>query len=556
MDHPDTKTAASLCLAIVLVACIGSITRAENLLIENVRGYTFQRGEPKSFDGLLIDESGRVLATGPAAQLAKVGAVRRHDGGGSVLLPGLIDAHGHILGLGHARLRADLTGSTSLSHVLQKFARFVKENPEVEWLQGRGWNQELWPRREFPAASDLDQLAPERPVWLIRVDGHAGWANSKAMELAGVDAHSVSPAGGRILRSDDGEPTGIFIDAAMSLVTGTIGEPSLAEDTRALALALDELISVGLTGVHDAGVTAATVDLYKDFADRDALPLRIYAMLSGAGANLDAFEEPLISYGGDRLTVRSVKLYADGALGSRGAALLEPYADEAGHAGLLFDDPAHLVGKIRKAHDKEFQVNVHAIGDRANRVVLDALAAVQGGEPSRLRHRIEHAQVVDPEDIPRFATLGVIPSMQPTHATSDMNMAEDRVGAERIKGAYAWRTFLNQGSKLAAGSDFPVEKSNPFLGLHAAVTRQDTQGQPKGGWYPEQALTVPEALKAFTVDAAYAAHQEHQIGSLEPGKWADFILIDQDIFEVAKQQLWETKVLETWVAGERVYLAR
>jgi len=553
MAESELKSVLVLWLAIALLLCGGPRALAQNLLVENVNGYTFHRGELKSFDGLLIDENGRVLSTGSAAQLAKVGDVRRHDAGGLTMLPGLIDGHGHILGLGHARLRADLTGATSLAEALRKFARYAQDNPDLRWLQGRGWNQELWPGREFPSASDLDQLELDRPVWLLRIDGHAGWANSKAMELAAVDTESVSPPGGRILKSADGIPTGIFVDAAMDLIAQAIGEPSQAEDARALALALDELVSVGLTGVHDAGVSARTVDLYKAFADRDALPLRIYAMLSGAGANLDAFEQPLIAYGSDRLTVRSVKLYADGALGSRGAALLEPYTDEPDHSGLLFAGLEGLVEQIRKAHEKDFQVNTHAIGDRANRVVLDALAKVQGGKPSRLRHRIEHAQVVSPEDIPRFAALGVIPSMQPTHATSDMNMAEDRVGAERIEGAYAWRSFLDQGNRVVAGSDFPVESSNPFRGIHAAVTRQDTQGQPEGGWYPKQVLDVEEALKAFTIDAAYAAHQEHRLGSLEPGKWADFVLVDRDIFQVAKHELWQTKVLETWLAGERVY---
>ena len=555
MTSPGSSAWLTLFLTGVLFLCGLGGASSQNLLVENVKGYTFQRGELKTFDGLLIDESGHVLTTGAAEQLANVGDVRRHDGGGRTLLPGLIDAHGHILGLGHARLMADLSGTTSLSEALERVARYARENPELKWIRGRGWNQELWPDRQFPDASHLDELELDRPVWLVRIDGHAAWANTRAMELAGVDEDSVPPAGGRIIKSEDGSPTGIFVDAAMDLVARAIAEPGRQEDARALTVALEELVSVGLTGVHDAGVSAATVELYREFADRGVLPLRIYAMLSGAGANLDAFDEPLIGYGSDRLTVRSVKLYADGALGSRGAALLEPYSDEPGHSGLLFAGVAGLTEQIRKAHDKAFQANTHAIGDLANRVVLDALDEVQGGKPSALRHRIEHAQVVSLKDIPRFAALGVIPSMQPTHATSDMNMAEDRIGRERVAGAYAWRRFLDEGSRLAAGSDFPVESSNPFRGIHAAVTRQDAEGRPEGGWYPEQALTVEEVLKAFTIDAAYAAHQEHRLGSLEPGKWADFILVDRDIFEVPGQELWQTKVLETWVAGERVYAA-
>ncbi|MEL7451702.1 MAG: amidohydrolase, partial [Pseudomonadota bacterium] len=320
-----------------------------------------------------------------------------------------------------------------------------------------------------------------------------------------------------------------------------------------LRYALEAMSSLGITSVHDMGVTARDIDIYKEFADRGDLIVRIYALLSGAGKELDAQKEPLIDYGNGRLTVRAVKLYADGALGSRGAAMLAPYSDDPHNKGLLFVSDDVMEYMIRKTNERGFQAAVHAIGDAANKQVLDAFDAVQDGTPSALRNRIEHAQVVQVEDIPRFATLGVIPSVQPTHATSDMNMAEDRVGADRIRGAYAWQRFLMQGSPIAAGSDFPVELANPFLGLHAAVTRQSPAGEPPCGWYPTQGLKIDQALRAFTLDAAYSAHQENQIGSLEIGKAADFIFVDQDIFEVDPAELYKTRVLATWVDGQPVY---
>jgi predicted amidohydrolase YtcJ len=324
-----------------------------------------------------------------------------------------------------------------------------------------------------------------------------------------------------------------------------------------LDAALAEMARVGLTSVHDAGVDAATLSLFRQYADAGKLTTRIYAMVAGTGEDFDlaSRDGPLIGHAQDRLTVRSVKLMIDGALGSRGAALLEPYSDDPNHSGLMmFGSTDELAASIAKALSKGWQVNVHAIGDRGNRTVLDAFALAYAKVGGRdLRNRIEHAQVVALEDIPRFIPLNLIASMQPTHATSDMNMAEDRLGPERILGAYAWQTFLKQGTVLAAGSDFPVESPNPFFGLYSAVTRQDHRAQPPGGWYPAQDLSMAQALRAFTLDAAYAAHEEKQLGTLEPGKWADFILVDRDIFTSEQATLWQTRVLETWVAGAQVH---
>jgi len=308
-----------------------------------------------------------------------------------------------------------------------------------------------------------------------------------------------------------------------------------------------------MTGMHDAGINITEAEVLMSMADDNELDMRIYAMLSDAGKNLDAMGKPLKGYGNDRLDIRTVKLYSDGALGSRGAAMIAPYSDDPENRGLPFNTQDELDSYVQKANDMGFQVGIHAIGDLGNRMALDAFEKVQGGKRSPLRNRIEHAQIIALEDIPRFAELGVIAAMQPTHATSDMNMAEDRIGPERIPGAYAWRRLLDSGAIVAGGSDFPVEKSNPFLGLYAAVTRQDGAGMPEGGWYRDQALTRAEALRSFTLDAAYAAHQEDRLGSLEAGKWADFIIVDRDFFEIPAAQIDDIRVLQTWVGGQRVY---
>ncbi len=545
-------------LACVLALALGAAPAgAARLFIQHVNGYTLDaRGELQRFEAMLIDD-GKVVATGTQAALAeRAGKARVLDGQGRTLLPGLIDAHGHVMGLGMALRRADLAGTTSLDQALARAKAWAAAHPELAWVQGRGWNQEIWKLGRFPTAVELDRAVADRPAWMVRVDGHAGWANSAAMKLAGIDRDTPDPPGGRIERDADGRPSGVLVDAAMQLVAAKIPPMDPAEAARVLDAALAQMARVGLTGVHDAGADADTVALYRRHADAGRLTARIYAMIGGTAGDFDRLARtgPLVDYGEGFLSVRAVKLYADGALGSRGAALLAPYADAPDNRGLLFHTPAELTASIGKAIGKGYQVAVHAIGDRANREVLDAFAAVyevQGGQA--LRNRIEHAQVVAPADLPRFRTLGLIASMQPTHATSDMNMAEDRLGHARMRGAYAWHSFLAQGTLVAAGSDFPVESPNPFYGLHAAVTRQDHAGRPPGGWYPAERMSLAQALRAFTLDAAYAGHAEKALGSLEPGKAADFILIDRDIFTQAPARLWSTRVLETWVAGKRVF---
>lgn len=552
MNHGYTAKLAALLGALALAnACLAAPT-----LVEHVQGYTLASDKLQSFDALAF-ENGKVLATGSAAELhKKFPAAQLVDGHGHTLLPGLIDAHGHMLDLGLATVRVRLEDTASLAAAQQLVRNYAKSHPDRAWIQGTGWNQVIWKLGRFPLASELDAAVGDRPAALDRVDGHALWLNTRALKAAGITRDTRDPVGGRIERDAQGNPNGVLVDNAMDLANRVIPQPSAAEQKAALQAALRHINTVGLTGVADAGVSAQVVALYRELADHGELSARIYAMIRTVGEDFHKLSAsgPLIGYGHDFLTVRSVKLFADGALGSRGAAMLAPYSDQAGQKGLMFHTAAEMEASIETALKAGYQVNIHAIGDAANRQVLDGFEAAYRKVGGReLRNRIEHAQVVALSDIPRFKTLNLIASMQPTHATSDMNMAEDRVGAERIKGAYAWRTFLAQGTVIAAGSDFPVESDNPFFGLYSAVTRMDHAGHPPGGWRPEQDMTRLEAFRAFTLDAAYAQHQEKTLGSLEPGKWADFILVDRDLFKVAPADIWKLQVEETWVAGKRVY---
>jgi predicted amidohydrolase YtcJ len=554
MRHKPTRPLQCTLIALALTAIAAHATT----VIDNANGYTLNaKGDVVQFASLAFDDAGRILAVGTAAEVsAKAPQAKHVDMAGRTVLPGLIDAHGHVFGLGEMLTQLDLSATTSLQQALAAIGDYARANARAAWVRGRGWNQENWKLGRFPTAQELDGVVADRPAWLERVDGHAGWANGRALALAGITDQTPDPVGGKIVRDRAGHATGVLVDAAQAMIQKVLPQPTEQEARTMLDRALDRMASVGLTSAHDAGIGVAQDRLYRDYADHGRLTARIYAMIGGTGADFDqlARNGPLNTYGHDMYALRAVKLYADGALGSRGAALLAPYTDDPHSHGLLFHSNGEIDAMIAKAMKKGYQVNVHAIGDAGNRQILDTFAKeIPANRGQALRHRIEHAQVVTPADIPRFKSIGIIPSMQPTHATSDKNMAEQRIGPERIKGAYAWRTFLAQGSRIACGSDFPVEAPNPFFGIHAAVTRQDANGNPIAGWYPEQEMSLKEAFRCFTLDAAYASHQEKTLGSLETGKYADFIVIDRDLFKISPYDIHKIGVIETWVGGRQVY---
>ncbi|HEX6640856.1 MAG TPA: amidohydrolase, partial [Thermoanaerobaculia bacterium] len=504
--------------------------------------------------GFAIYTSGGIIRDlGPATELQrKYPQAKVFNAGNATILPGLTDAHGHLYGLGVSLDVVNLVGTTSFDEVIARVKKRADAAEPGTWIFGRGWDQNDWPVQEFPTAAALDAAIPDHPVLLERVDGHATLANSAAMRAAGVNAATQDPDGGRIVRDASGNPTGVFVDNAANLVERA-QPPISAEQRKARVLAAAQAIAAnGLTEMHDAGINAETITAVQELIDEKRFPIRVYAMLTDDDALLARWFQsgPLVNYG-DHLTVRAVKLYADGALGSRGAALLEPYSDDPGNSGLMVSTPAHLQDVATRARAAGFQANAHAIGDRGVRNVIDAYEGAGAGVKDRFR--VEHLQVISPQDVPRLAEHGIIASMQPTHATSDMYWAEARLGEERAKGAYAWRTVLNAGGHLAFGSDFPVEDVNPFFGIYAAVTRQDQKGWPEGGWHPKERLSLAEAIRGFTSDAAYAAFEETSRGTIEVGKLADFTIVEGSIYEAPLNELYKTKVRYTIVGGNVVY---
>lgn len=538
-----------------LLFCFAS-SSADTTLLKNVNGYTLDENRNlKRFNAIQFTED-KIDRTFNAdseslnfANYDEIIDINNH-----LLIPGLIDSHGHILSFGLSLLRTDLVGASSETEAAGRVEEFASKNPTLSWIQGRGWNQVLWENKEFPSIKSLDETTTTKPIWLTRVDGHAGWANSAAIEIAGVTEFTEDPEGGQIIRDPSGKPTGVFVDNAMNLIRQHIPAPTLQEQKVALQTAMLELAAYGLTSVHDAGVSSTTIRAYKELAKDGPLPIRVNVMIAAT----DEFFEDRLAEGKfrddhDTLTINSVKIAADGALGSRGAALIDDYSDSHGHTGLLLHSQERMQYFMRAGMNAGFQINTHAIGDNANMLVLNNYEQLILETNSRtLRHRIEHAQILRYEDISRFASLGVIPAMQATHATSDKNMAIDRLGETRIQGAYAWRKLLESGTRIANGSDFPVESPNPFFGLHASVTRQDRKNHPDNGWFPEERLSIEEAFASFTIDAAYAGHQERIVGTLESGKKADFIVVDLDIFSAPDTQIWEAKPLQTWVNGVQI----
>ena len=527
-------------------------------LVSATRIHTMDVAKPTA-SAMAYDKGGRILAVGDIEALAKrFPQARRKDLGQATLIPGLIDAHAHVGGLGLAMLSADLVGTRDKAEILQRLRAHAKTLKPGEWLIGGGWDQNDWPEKTFPGAADLDAAFPDRPVWLSRVDGHAGWANSAAMRAVRRSlAGAWQPDGGRIDRNAAGEPTGLFIDNAMLLLEQA--RPPMSETTaeHALRIAMRSAAAQGLTGVHDAGISLAELRRFQRLADRGQLPLRITAMADGDSDALESLcRDGLYRHRSGRLQMRAVKLYADGALGSRGAAMLEDYSDDHGNRGLLVMSAQELADAAAKARRCGVQAATHAIGDRGNRLTLDTYAKALGDDTAGdHRWRVEHAQILSLADLSRFAGMQVIASMQPTHATSDMPWAQDRVGAQRIVGAYAWRQLRDSGARLAFGSDFPVESVDPRLGLYSAVSRADGAGKPAGGWMPQEKLTAFEALRGFTLDAAYAGFAENELGSLAPGKRADFVVLAEDPLAVPDMALRTLDVRATYVDGKPVYEA-
>ncbi|MCY7398912.1 MAG: amidohydrolase [Sphingomonas bacterium] len=531
----------------LLLASVSTAALADTL-VDNANGIQVDaKGRLQRFTGLVIGNDGRVVKLLAKGDARPAMVDDRIDAGGRTLLPGLIDAHGHVMALGFGALQLDLTGTTSLADLQQRLRAYAAANPNAKWIIGRGWNQELWADKRFPTTVDLDAVVGDRPVWLRRVDGHAGVVNGAALKAAGITAATKAPAGGRI-------EDGLFVDAAMALIEDNIPDPTTAEMDAALAKAQQLMLANGLTAAADMGTSPADWATMNRAARAATLKIRILSYAGGIPA-MRAINggKPSKWLYGDRLHLGGVKLYADGALGSRGAWLKAPYHDKPDTRGLSLINDAELAKQAGEANAAGHQVAIHAIGDAANAQVITAFERLGQRSSVDRRWRLEHAQVLDVADLLRLAKARIIASMQPTHQTSDRTMAEARLGPERLGGAYAWATLARSGVRLAFGSDFPVESPNPFPGLAAAVSRQDMNGEPAGGWRPHERVSFAAALGGFTRGAAYAGFAEDKIGSLERGKHADFILVDRDVSKVAPGDLARAQVIETWVAGKKVW---
>jgi hypothetical protein len=534
-------------------------TPAPALLLEGGLVYAAPE-EPARRASILLRDGVIAFVGDAAAARAQAGGARAIDLSGRFVFAGWADAHGHLEGLGEALEIADLRGAASAAEAAARMSAAAASLPPGAWAAGRAWDQNLWPGQKFPDARDLDAAISDRPAWAERVDGHAVWINSKALAAAGLVRETPDPPGGRIMRRADGTPSGVLVDGAVDLLRRAVPAASSADHERRLLAAARACALAGLTEVQDASRYGPdSLAALERLAGRGALPIRVYATVSADEDLLPAsFRRGVrIGRGSDFLTERAIKVIADGALGSRGAALEADYSDEPGQRGLLVTPPERLEVLAREARRNGWQLWVHAIGDRANRLTLDAFekaaAAVPRAAPGGDRPRIEHAQVVALSDIPRFAKDGVIASIQPTHATSDMPWAEKRVGPKRIEGAYAWRRLKAAGARLAGGSDFPVESENPLLGFYAAVTRQDASGNPRGGWRPEERLTRPEALALFTTDAAYAAFEEERRGRIAPGYDADLTVLASDPMTAAPLEIPSIRPALVSVGGRIVW---
>jgi predicted amidohydrolase YtcJ len=543
--------------AIAALLLAAPLPALADTLVDNVNGETIAAdGRVETFTGLLIGTDGRIKAVYHRGDKRPAKVDYKVDGKGRVLLPGMIDAHLHVMELGFAALTLDLSKTRSLAEAQAAIRVYAEAHPDRPWIIGTGWNQESWGLGRFPTAAELDAVVAGRPVWLARVDGHAGWANSAALKAAGVTAATKDPAGGRIERDAAGKPAGVLVDNARSLVDSHVPAPRPVDRDLALQTAQRLLFARGVTSVADMGTTIEDWQTFRRAGDEGELYIRIMSYALG--------NEAMVLIGGsgptpwlydDRLRLNGVKFYLDGALGSRGAWLKAPYSDAPGQTGLPRLDPTALRNLMSRAAMDKFQIAVHAIGDRANSEALDAIGELAETYKGDRRWRIEHAQILDPADFAKFGQYGVIASMQPVHQTSDRLMTEARLGPNRLGGAYAWKSVLASGGKLAFGSDAPVEAPDPFAGIAAAITREGPDGQPFGGWQPQEKIDRTAALAAYTTGAAHAGFAEDRFGRITPGQRADFILVDTDPLLASPGQIRATKVLETWIGGRKVYEA-
>jgi predicted amidohydrolase YtcJ len=528
-----------------------------DLVLKFGRIWTGDREKP--WAEVLAVRSGAIVAVGSAEEVARFQGPKTRviENPKAFATPGLIDAHVHLAKLGEDQDEIDLRGVDRLDEVARRVQARIEADPGDSWIIGQNWDQSLWPGGQFPTAAVLDTVAPDRPVWLQRVDGHAGWANSEAMRRAKITKETEAPKNGQILRDGEGRPTGVFIDGAMTRITRAIPAPTRADLARRILAGQAIALRSGLTGVHDAGVARREAEAYRDLDHAGKLKLRVYGMALPPEGGEVAFvsHPPIPAQPGARFELRAVKFFIDGAMGSRGGLLFEDYSDDPGNKGLLLTDPKILETTTIEALRHGWQVATHAIGDRGNALVLDAFEAARKVVPEAKdpRSRIEHAQVVRKSDIPRFITLGIVASMQPSHAIDDLRWADARLGHGRVEGAYAWRWFLDAGVPLAFGSDFPVAVPNPFYGIYAALTREDVEGHPPGGWHPDQKMSLEETLRTFTAGSAYAAFAEDRLGVLKPGMRADLTVVDRDLFQVSPRELLGANVVMTVVEGEVVY---
>jgi predicted amidohydrolase YtcJ len=550
------RRAAAL-LVVTLAAACGERPEPADLVVVGGKVYTSDSAHWTA-EGFAV-KGGRVVFVGSSsgAMAYKGSNTQVEDAKGATVYAGLVDAHGHVANLGLRGI--DLMGTGSYEEIVTRVAERAKSVPKGEWILGRGWDQNDWTVKEFPTNEQLSAATPDHPVVLTRVDGHAILANAAALRLAKIPPAAKDPAGGQIIRGKNGAMTGVFIDNAMGPVRGVIPPPTLDQMKTAILTAQEQMHRWGLTGVHDAGEGTLAMQAFEDLGKEGKLSARFYIMLADDSTLLKTWfdRNPAVGMYDGTLWVRMIKAYMDGALGSRGALLLRPYSDDAHNTGLERTNPAHIRELADKALAHGYQLGVHAIGDSANRSVLNAFeAALKANPKPDHRFRVEHAQIIDPADIPRFKQLGVIPSMQASHQTSDMYWAGERLGEQRLVGAYAWQALIKSGVIVPNGSDFPVEKVNPLISFHSAISRQDEKNWPADGWRPDERMTRDQALLSMTMWPAFAAFEEKELGSITVGKRADFTILDRDIMTIPAEQVLSTGVVATFVGGKPVYRAQ